>query len=310
MATYNGERFLRDQIGSILSQDRLPDEIVICDDASSDDTVQLLRSLVAGVSCPVLIIQNEINRGSSYAFEKAIENTHGDLVVLADQDDVWTCDKLSVIENVLLVPGDVAAVFSDAHIVDEKRQHIGYKLWYVVGFGRSDRKCVDAGQGFEVLVRHNVVTGAAFAFRSVFIERVLPIPSGWVHDEWIALIIAATNRIRSIGKPLLYYRQHGSNQIGGRKKSAIDKANISRNRSIEDEIRKLCHALNRLSGVAEAASSMRVLENKIRHLRRRSCIRYRARGWFCAMMSEVFRGNYARFSNGIRSLLSDLVLGK
>ena len=94
LCTYNGERFLRQQLESIQQQSRLPDELVVCDDRSRDQTVAIVREFATSVSFPVVIVQNPETLGSSRNFEKAIRLCTGDLIALSDQDDIWYPNRL------------------------------------------------------------------------------------------------------------------------------------------------------------------------------------------------------------------------
>jgi glycosyltransferase involved in cell wall biosynthesis len=98
MCTYNGSRHLKSQLDSISAQTRLPSELVICDDASSDDTVPIIEQFAASVPFRVRLDVNAQNLGSTKNFEKAIQKCKGDLIALSDQDDVWLPRKLEVLE--------------------------------------------------------------------------------------------------------------------------------------------------------------------------------------------------------------------
>src|ERR1019366_197610 len=89
LCTYNGERFLSQQLASIGKQTRLPDELVVCDDSSTDRTVAIVREFAASVSFPVRVFENQRNLGSAANFERAIRLCDGDLIALSDQDDIW-----------------------------------------------------------------------------------------------------------------------------------------------------------------------------------------------------------------------------
>src|SRR5688572_30528777 len=117
MCTYNGADFLSDQLESIIAQSRPPDEIVVCDDGSTDETQTLLKQFAAASPVHVTLHFNEKNLGSVKNFEKAINLCTGDVIALSDQDDVWYADKLQLIENVFRAAPKAGLVFSDAEIV-------------------------------------------------------------------------------------------------------------------------------------------------------------------------------------------------
>src|SRR6185436_20539861 len=114
MCTFNGAEFLPAQLQSILTQSRPPDEIVICDDGSTDNTRNLLEKLAAESSIPITTHINDQNLGSVKNFERAITLCTGDVIALSDQDDVWRNDKLQRFESVLNKSHSAGMVFSDA----------------------------------------------------------------------------------------------------------------------------------------------------------------------------------------------------
>ena len=215
MCTYNGADFLPAQLESILAQSRRPDEIIICDDASTDQTRALLDQFAAVSPVPVSVIFNETNLGTRRNFEKAIALCTGDVIALSDQDDVWRKDKLQLIEDQFATPS-VGLVFSDAAIVDENLKPLNRRMWDEVDFDAHKRKLVRLGRSLEVLITGWTVTGATMAFRSRFAKLALPIPEkiAMIHDGWIALTIAAVADVAMIPAPLIEYRQHDRQQIG------------------------------------------------------------------------------------------------
>jgi hypothetical protein len=99
-------------------------------------------------------------------------------------------------------------------LVDAKRRPLGCRLWSAIRFTPAEQRRWHAGQAIDVLLRHNVVTGATLAFRAEYRDLVLPIPGGWVHDGWLALLIAAVADTVAIAEPLIEYRQHAAQQTG------------------------------------------------------------------------------------------------
>jgi len=122
MCTYHGERFLAQQLASIAKQTRPPDELVVCDDRSSDRTVEILRDFAASVSHPVKIFENETNLGFVANFERAIQLCTGDLIALSDQDDIWYPERLELSEREFAAHPEVGLVFSDADLIDDQDQ--------------------------------------------------------------------------------------------------------------------------------------------------------------------------------------------
>jgi hypothetical protein len=214
MCTYNGEKYLHEQLVSIAQQTRLPDELVICDDGSSDSTPELVARFTQSVSFPVRWIRNEKNLGSTKNFEQAISLCTGDLIALCDQDDIWLPEKLACQAEMLEGDRDLGGVFSDAQLITGKSQRRNTRLWASFLFTRSKQKKFRAGQAASILLSGNVVTGATLMIRASLRSSCLPIPPLWVHDGWIAWMIVLYSKLGAIDTPLIQYRIHDSQQIG------------------------------------------------------------------------------------------------
>ncbi|MBA4141920.1 MAG: glycosyltransferase family 2 protein [Nitrosospira sp.] len=212
LASYNGERYIREQLDSIARQTRLPDELVVSDDASTDATSAIVQEFARRVSFPVRFLQHE-RLGTTGNFETAIRACVGDVIFLCDQDDVWYPNKIETIEACFIDRPEAGAVFTNGNVVDENLRPFGPQLWKFFRFTPTEQARVAAGDALGVLLRHPVVTGATMAFRSRYRDLVLPIPQTW-HDAWIALLVGATSRLVALPAPLIAYRQHGNNQIG------------------------------------------------------------------------------------------------
>jgi glycosyltransferase involved in cell wall biosynthesis len=224
LCTFNGEEYLAQQLDSILNQIRLPDELIICDDLSSDNTINILENFEIKAPFLVKIFVNDFNLGSTKNFEKAISLCSGDLIALADQDDLWLPRKLIDIEQLFIDNPAVGMVFTDAEVVNEASISLGYTLWQYGKFGRKERQTISAEYSssiFKMLVRKNVVTGATMCFRSEFRSTFIPIPTTWVHDHWIAVMLSLKTKISLINMPLIKYRQHSNQQIGAKKRSLL-----------------------------------------------------------------------------------------
>jgi glycosyltransferase involved in cell wall biosynthesis len=217
LCTYNGERFLDQQLASITKQTRLPDELVVCDDRSTDRTVAMVREFAATASFPVRIFENERNLGYAANFERAIRICEGNLIALSDQDDIWYPIRLQRSEQEFSAHPQAGLVFSDADVINDNDQLAGATLWQRLGFAGKRERDLLAGQ-YIVLAKHRFVTGATVMFRASLRDRLLPIGEGWIHDEWIALIAAAFSDLRPIDQPLIRYRIHDSQQVGFRNK--------------------------------------------------------------------------------------------
>jgi glycosyltransferase involved in cell wall biosynthesis len=312
LCTCNGERFLAAQLESFRAQKRLPDELVICDDASRDQTVAVARAFAAGAPFPVRIEVNPANLGTAANFTQAIGLTRGDLILPADQDDVWCPEKLERIERAMTENPGAGVICSDATAVDENLCPLGYSLWDAIRFTPSERRLLAAGAGVRVLVRRNVVTGATMAFASRFRDLILPVPDGWVPDAWIALLVATVAPVVPIPEPLVLYRQHPDQQIGARERGLMTQYRGARDRapdSFRATAERFGEALDRLArrpGVS--TEHVRLLAEKVRHARVRARMRDPGVWRLPRVLREWWSGNYARYSRGWKAVAQDLFL--
>src|SRR6185503_21242379 len=129
LGTYNGAVHLKEQLQSYATQTRTPDELVISDDQSTDDTTRLIEEFAAAAGFPVRLSVNESNLGIAKNFEKAISLCRGDVILLSDQDDVWHSDKLESVERIFEAKPQLSLVFSNAELVDEKLASAGETLF-------------------------------------------------------------------------------------------------------------------------------------------------------------------------------------
>jgi glycosyltransferase involved in cell wall biosynthesis len=216
LCTYNGANFLPEQLRSFLRQTRPPDELIVCDDRSSDATVKIIEKFAEAAPFFVALHVNEENLGSTKNFEKAIALCTGELIFLSDQDDVWFPKKLEKFSVEFEKSEKIGMIFSNAELVGENLEPLRHDLW-AFSFTPEERRKAKNGKMFEVLLKSNVVTGATMAFRSVFRGLFLPIPTdipNTIHDAWIALIIAANAEVGFIEEPSIAYRQHANQQLG------------------------------------------------------------------------------------------------
>jgi hypothetical protein len=216
LGTYNGERFLLTQLTSILAGDRLPTEVVIADDGSTDATLQVVadwlpRAEARGIRVQVLAGENV---GVTANFARAIAATSSDVVVLSDQDDVWHPPRLAAALAAFEADPALLLHHSDARLVDENGDDRGMTLFRGLSVSEAELEGINTGSAFDVYLRRNVATGATVAFRRTVFDVASPLPAEWVHDEWLAIIAAAVGHVEVTARALIDYRQHGNNVIG------------------------------------------------------------------------------------------------
>jgi hypothetical protein len=311
LCTYNGERFLPEQLASIGKQTRLPDELVVCDDRSMDRTMEILRAFAASVSFPVKIVQNTANLGSTRNFEHAIRLCEGDLIALSDQDDIWYPNRLQRSEQEFLAHPQAGLIFSDADLIDEEDRPLGKTLWQRLGFvGKLNRDLL-AGR-FLVLAKHRFVTGATVMFRADLRDHFFPIAEGWIHDEWISLIAAAFSDLKPIDQPLIRYRIHSSQQVGFQNKleqraQGQTRAEKHWGRVAESvkELQQMCDVLSAMT-LAQDPGVLAAYQQHLQFLSFRSGLPARRLERLFPILTRYLQ--YHLHASGLPSMLKDLVL--
>jgi len=297
---------------SIGSQTRRPDELIVCDDRSHDNTIEIVKILASKMAFPVHININKENLGSTKNFEKAIKLCQGDIITLCDQDDVWHPEKLNIVEKTFSHSNHIGVVFTNAELVDKHLRSIGQRLWESIGFNRTEQKRIIKGRAFEVLLKHNVVTGATMAFRSEFKDLILPIPENWIHDAWIALLIAATSKLAVIQAPLIRYRQHSKQQIGVIKKRFIEEltkvkqTNSNEYLNIADKFKMVYKRLSRMRQVSEHSEVISQINAKISHYHTRANMPKRKLSRLPIVFKELVNLRDHRYSQKLKSAAKDI----
>ena len=220
LCTYNGSQYLTRQLDSILTQlNYIPDEIIICDDKSSDTTLAILNDYTILYPGIFKVYVNEINLGSTKNFEKAISLCSGDYIFLSDQDDIWKSDKVTKTIHHFENNPNLEGVFSNADLIDENDVIINNKtLWDCVSFFENElEKPIDILS--LIATNGNIATGATMCITKFAIDGIIPFlkNSGNLHDEIIAKKIAFSNKLGYISENLISYRIHKSQQIGIKK---------------------------------------------------------------------------------------------
>jgi glycosyltransferase involved in cell wall biosynthesis len=197
LATYNGEKYIRQQIESILQQLSLDDELVISDDGSIDSTLNIIRSF----NYPKIIIHSNSFRSPVRNFEFLINKAKGDYIFLSDQDDIWDAKKIETYKEYFLKLPDVSLIVSDIQIID-KEGFLVDKLFYNNGF---------KGSLLQNIIVNNFI-GCSMAFRRDLLSKVLPFPNKIpMHDWWIGLCAIKFSKVHFIENKYTFYRRHDSN---------------------------------------------------------------------------------------------------
>ncbi|AQA20060.1 hypothetical protein BST95_19400 (plasmid) [Halioglobus japonicus] len=199
MATYNGADYLQAQLDSLLVQTRQPDELVVSDDASEDATLDILQAFKSSAPFPVLVSVADTRAGYVGNFSRAMAMASGDLICLADQDDVWFEDKIATLTRLAMVDESTLVVMNDAALVDAGLQGQGLtKLGQLRSAGYDDSA---------------FVTGCCVAVKKTLLDRILPVPAeAKAHDNWVVDIGRGLQALTLCEQTLQYYRRHDSNE--------------------------------------------------------------------------------------------------
>lgn len=216
LATYNGEKFVKEQIESILNQTYENFNLIISDDASTDNTLNILEEYEKK-DTRIKVFKKEKNEGLINNFEFLLKNVTSDYFMFSDQDDIWKKDKIEKSINKLKEKNS-GLVYTDLEIVDEKLNVIYPSYWKY----KQIYKKIIKYNNFEVLYLNNFVTGCTILAKSKYIKDILPLPRNSkfvLHDYWTALIISAKDKISYVEEPTIQYRQHKNNRVGSSRKS-------------------------------------------------------------------------------------------
>ena len=206
MACYNGERFIAEQIDSILAQLPPDAELIVCDDGSKDRTREIVRGYD---DRRVLLHVFERNAGHVGNFERALALATGDIVFLSDQDDVWEPDKVATVMDVFARAPDTAMVVHPLALIDGAGRPLERRIdhWTLAEAGVQPRA--------RYLLRQLAkcqITGCATAFRREVAALMLPFPNqAYAHDHWLAVAAPMVGAVVFLDRPLIRYRQHDAN---------------------------------------------------------------------------------------------------
>jgi glycosyltransferase involved in cell wall biosynthesis len=216
MATHNGQRFIREQLDSLAAQQHLPSELVIADDASSDDTVAIAERFAKTAPFMVHIHRHDKRLGYRANFMRAASLCTSELIAFCDQDDIWSPRKLALCIEPFRDPA-VLLVHHNAEVATEAGERLG-SLDYLASAPMTlplslcpIRRNMPSVLGFTEVFRHSLLKFSDFREMSLDYNDL---PSPMAHDQWVFFIASVFGSIVYIDNALATYRQHGSNLFG------------------------------------------------------------------------------------------------
>lgn len=326
LATYNGARYVDEQLESYARQSRLPDELIVRDDCSDDDTVDRVERFAADSPFPVRLTRNETRLGYVGNFDRAIMDCSGDVILPSDQDDVWLPSKVERLVSILEADSTVGLAFSDGQVVNERLDSLGVTVWHARRLDAEKQAYIRRGDAFQLLIRGKLLAGATIAFRSAFRDVIHPIPVGlaFSHDSWIVFIASAISKVQLVEEPLVMYRRHESQASGlGRYRNRrrlpnrlkalwtgtsldqdraflskyLDQLREAERRLTAPEVRGLCRP-----------QDLKFLEDTITHLEARLSLPPNRLHRVPTVVNEVRSGRYRLRPGALHCLVRDLVL--
>ena len=222
MATYNGEEYLEEQLSSLIHQTRPPDEVVVCDDGSSDLTIEILKKFKEKAPFKCKLVQNECNKGTGTSFELAIKLCTNEIITFCDQDDIWDSAKIEKIQILFSNNPSVDFLLMNASVIDNTGVDLGYTLWEQRRFNIHSQNLFREYDQFKEIINYDITTGMSTAVRKRTIEKVGLRPTTLNHDAWyIPFASLMGSKGLLVDENLVQYRQHPLQQYGSRRESFL-----------------------------------------------------------------------------------------
>jgi glycosyltransferase involved in cell wall biosynthesis len=304
MAVRNGASFIRDQLDSFVRQRRLPDELVVSDNSSSDSTVDIVREFATHAPFSVRLVVNERNLGVNKNFERAIHECSGEVIFLSDCDDVWYSDKISTMLMALENCPRAGLAVCDADLVDHTLKPLNQRAWKT--YRQAPPRLLLRKMADGVAFRgYAPAGGCCMAFRAEFKPLVLPIPSNHSfrqigHDSFIALCVVCSGAagIVFVPHPLLAYRQHPKQMT----RLPVPRWALLRARPLE--LRALVNRLESDTAIRYCKNlSMRT--SALHHWRNRLCLPTARIARIPMLVRELVSGRYHHYSRGFSTAIKD-----
>ena len=248
LASYNGEKYLRPQLDSLLAQDYPSLEFVCVDDASSDESWAILQAYQAK-DPRLTILQQSANHGYIATFEKGIRAATGDLIALADQDDIWVPNKISKLFDAL---GQASLVYSDSELIDARGEKMGQKM--------SQIKKQIAYDSPLMYTFGAWAPGHSMLFKRDILDTALPFSNYVTHDYLLGFAATCHEGIHYLPIPLVQYRQHETNAIG-----ADLKKSKKTYKSRQERNHRICERVKILADRCPDSAEKKIFERLYRH---------------------------------------------
>lgn len=234
IASYNGEKYIKRQIESILSQISMDDEIIVSDDGSTDNTVGIVKDMM--ITDPRIILINGPKAGYNKNFENAILNAKGEYIFICDQDDVWMKNKVSCVMNEFYKDNSTMCIRHDCRVVDSNGNVI------ISSYNKYRKSNVNYKKNFL----KNTFTGCCMCVRTEWLKKLLPFPEKVFYDAWIGILSCKYKNAKIIDNKLIDWCRHEGTVTNAKKRNSIlwilkDRINLLKS------IRKKCKTLKKVN---------------------------------------------------------------
>ena len=211
LCTYNGAKYILEQLDSIVRQTVPPTQIVISDDGSIDGTLEKADKFLSDKKINYILCTNKNNHGVTSNFMNAMKACTEDIIFTSDQDDYWMPNKAEKMLRAYEDNPTALVVFSNGELVDINMNLLNCDIWKAVGI--TPQRCKE-GNWFHYLLKNCLVTGACMSLRRELLNDVDEIPKEWLHDGWLTWAAVIHNGLVPLSEKLIKYRQHGNNVVG------------------------------------------------------------------------------------------------
>lgn len=311
LCTYNGEKYIEEQLRSITDQTVKPAQIVVSDDGSTDNTLAIVHRILDATDIRHIITSNKGEHGVVPNFINAMHLCDNEIIFTSDQDDVWMKNKAEEMIKVFESDHSALLVLSNGDLVDENCKSLGGTTWNSVGITKQRQQEQD---WFSYLLKVPLVTGAAMAVRRTLLDDIDTIPSPWLHDGWLGWAAVIRNSFRLCPHRLFLYRQHGNNTEGMAAQNAFTRiANWFSNAKTLDQKYKIrfkrYDSLWQVWGHRFNEEQQKELKQcrefwyELSQLKKRSIPKR-----VCTILHLYKNGGYSKYYTGTRGIVRDLIL--
>lgn len=306
LCTYNASKYLTEQLESLKNQTVKADEIIVCEDGSTDNTIEILNKYKDILNISLFI--NNLSLGVTKNFEKAVSLCSGDIIFLCDQDDIWENNKIEKMSSAF-IDKNVGLVLCNGILIDEKNKQIkNYTLWNSFGIDKINKENFN----FEILTNKLIFTGIAMAFRGDLKKYILPISANAFHDEWIGFICSYKSKVCFLKDKLVRYRIHKNQKVGiiyikslYEKYKFVKKYKIA---DIEKELAKVNDFIEKFKQLNADKNFINKLKNKQKLYYYRST---KSKFRFFVLLWQLIIGKYHLYTNGkFKTFIRDIFTKK